>query len=119
MAERAVVLATAYAAHPERFPGGVPQLAARPSPSGSTHPRPKRPRKRSYSKLANRCLTFLLTGSAACVADANLGRAPLVAITGQAGREQIHKELLPTQYLHIVDLFRPSRSGMCGSSRAN
>jgi len=29
------------------------------------------------------------------VADANLGRAPLIAITGQAGREQIHKEYYP------------------------
>src|SRR6184192_4765630 len=32
--------------------------------------------------------TNLLTG----VADANLDRAPLVAITGQAGRDRIHKE---------------------------
>lgn len=29
------------------------------------------------------------------MADANLGRAPLIAITGQAGREQIHKEYYP------------------------
>jgi len=29
------------------------------------------------------------------VADANLGRAPIIAITGQAGREQIHKEYYP------------------------
>lgn len=29
------------------------------------------------------------------MADANLGRAPLIAVTGQAGREQIHKEYYP------------------------
>ncbi|MDP2702448.1 MAG: hypothetical protein Q8P98_10315 [Candidatus Rokubacteria bacterium] len=29
------------------------------------------------------------------MADANLGRASLIAITGQAGREQIHKEYYP------------------------
>jgi hypothetical protein len=29
------------------------------------------------------------------VADANLGHAPLIAVTGQAGREQIHKEYYP------------------------
>ena len=31
VAERATVLATAYVAHPERFPRGRPQPAARPS----------------------------------------------------------------------------------------
>lgn len=45
--------------------------------------------------------TNLVTG----VADANLDRAPLVAITGQAGRDRIHKE--SHQYVDIVDLFRP------------
>lgn len=43
----------------------------------------------------------LLTG----VADAYLDRAPLVAITGQAGRERIHKE--SHQYVNIVEMFRP------------
>jgi acetolactate synthase-1/2/3 large subunit len=45
--------------------------------------------------------TNLVTG----VADANLDRAPLVAITGQAGRDRIHKE--SHQYVSITDLFRP------------
>jgi len=31
VAARAAVLATAYAAHPERFPGGLPQPPARPT----------------------------------------------------------------------------------------
>ena len=31
MAARAAVLATAYGAHPERFPGGLPQPPARPT----------------------------------------------------------------------------------------
>ena len=44
---------SSFEAHPERFPAGVPQPAARPPPSGSTHPRPKRPRRRSYTRLAN------------------------------------------------------------------
>src|SRR5438445_13769077 len=45
--------------------------------------------------------TNLLTG----VADATLDRAPLVAITGQAGLERVHKE--SHQYLDIVEMFRP------------
>jgi acetolactate synthase-1/2/3 large subunit len=45
--------------------------------------------------------TNLVTG----VADATLDRAPLVAVTGQLGRDQIHKEA--HQYVDIVDLFRP------------
>ncbi|WP_370572966.1 acetolactate synthase large subunit [Methanomethylovorans sp.] len=44
--------------------------------------------------------TNLITG----VADANLDRAPLVAITGQAGLEKTHKEA--HQYLNIVEAFR-------------
>jgi hypothetical protein len=35
--------------------------------------------------------------SGACVTDANLGRAPLVAITRQARREQIYKEYYPVR----------------------
>src|SRR2546428_3225798 len=45
--------------------------------------------------------TNLLTG----VADAQLDRAPLVAITGQAGLERIHKE--SHQYIDVVGMFRP------------
>ena len=45
--------------------------------------------------------TNLLTG----VADAHLDRAPLVAITGQAGLERSHKE--SHQYLDIVRMFGP------------
>jgi len=45
--------------------------------------------------------TSLLTG----VADANMDRAPLVALTAQADRERMHKE--SHQHLDIVTLFRP------------
>jgi acetolactate synthase-1/2/3 large subunit len=45
--------------------------------------------------------TNLLTG----VADAQLDRSPLVAITGQAGLERVHKE--SHQYLDIVGMFEP------------
>jgi len=45
--------------------------------------------------------TNLVTG----IADANLDRAPLVAITGQAGRDRVHKE--SHQYIDIVENFRP------------
>src|SRR5437870_6752433 len=45
--------------------------------------------------------TNLLTG----IADAQLDRAPLVAITGQAGLERSHKE--SHQYLDIVRMFTP------------
>ncbi len=45
--------------------------------------------------------TNLMTG----VADANLDRAPMVAITGQAGRDRIHKE--SHQYVDVVGMFRP------------
>ena len=47
--------------------------------------------------------TNLLTG----VADANLDRAPLVALTGQAGSDRMHKE--SHQYVDVVSLFRPVR----------
>jgi acetolactate synthase-1/2/3 large subunit len=43
----------------------------------------------------------LLTG----VADAHLDRAPLVAITGQAGLERVYKE--SHQYVDVVGMFRP------------
>src|SRR5436190_16813596 len=45
--------------------------------------------------------TNLLTG----VADAQLDRAPLVAITGQAGLERAHVE--SHQYVDIVGMFKP------------
>ncbi len=45
--------------------------------------------------------TNLVTG----VADANLDRAPLVAITGQAGLRRLHKE--SHQHIDIVESFRP------------
>src|SRR5438045_8316674 len=45
--------------------------------------------------------TNLITG----VADANMDRAPLVALTGQAGHDRMHKE--SHQHLDIVTLFRP------------
>ena len=46
--------------------------------------------------------TNLLTG----VADANMDRAPLVAITGQVGTELFHKE--SHQYLDLISLYRPA-----------
>jgi len=45
--------------------------------------------------------TNLLTG----VADANMDRAPLVAITGQVSTERFHKE--SHQYLDLISLYRP------------
>jgi len=45
--------------------------------------------------------TNLVTG----VADANLDKAPLVAITGQGGLERLHKER--DEELDIVDMFEP------------
>src|SRR5437899_7320945 len=54
------------------------------------------------------CLATLGPGATnllAGVADAQLDRAPLVAITGQAGLERVHKE--SHQYLDIVEMFRP------------
>lgn len=45
--------------------------------------------------------TNLMTG----VADANLDKAPLVALTGQGGLERLHKE--SHQALNIVNMFEP------------
>jgi acetolactate synthase-1/2/3 large subunit len=45
--------------------------------------------------------TNLITG----VADANMDRAPLVALTAQADRDRLHKE--SHQHLDIVTMFRP------------
>src|SRR2546422_3649588 len=54
------------------------------------------------------CLATLGPGAtnlATGVADANLDRAPVVAITGQLARHLLHKE--SHQYVDIVDVFRP------------
>ena len=65
----------------------------------------------AYGRLTGRagvCLATLGPGAtnlATGVADANLDHAPLVAITGQAGRDRIHKE--SHQYVDIVELMRP------------
>jgi len=65
----------------------------------------------AYGRLTGRagvCLSTLGPGAtnlATGVADANLDHAPLVAITGQAGRDRIHKE--SHQYVDIVEHFRP------------
>ena len=58
--------------------------------------------------LAGVCLSTLGPGAtnlATGVADANLDRAPLVAITGQAGRDRVHKE--SHQHVDIVEHLRP------------
>lgn len=65
----------------------------------------------AYGRLTGRagvCLSTLGPGAtnlATGVADANLDHAPLVAITGQAGRDRAHKE--SHQYLDIVEHLRP------------
>ena len=45
--------------------------------------------------------TNLITG----IADATLDFAPLVAITGQAGLERVHKDL--HQYIDVVQMLQP------------
>src|SRR5258708_29947538 len=65
----------------------------------------------AYGRLTGRpgvCLSTLgpgATNRATGVADANLDRTRLVAITGQAGRDRIHKE--SHQRVDIVEHFRP------------
>ena len=64
-----------------------------------------------YGRLTGRCAvamatlgpgaTNLLTG----IADAYLDRAPMVAITGQVGSDELHKEA--HQLVDIVEMFRP------------
>src|SRR5207247_781976 len=54
------------------------------------------------------CLATLGPGAtnlATGLADANVDRAPVVAITGQLARDLLHKE--SHQYVDIVDVFRP------------
>src|SRR5690348_9392671 len=65
----------------------------------------------AYGRLTGRagvCLATLGPGATNLVtgvADANLDHAPLVAITGQAGRDRVHKE--SHQYIDIVEHLRP------------
>jgi acetolactate synthase I/II/III large subunit len=64
-----------------------------------------------YGRLATYpgvCLATLGPGAANLlmgVADAHLDRAPVVAITGQAGLERVYKE--SHQYVDVVGMFRP------------
>jgi acetolactate synthase-1/2/3 large subunit len=64
----------------------------------------------AWGRLTGRagvCLATLGPGAtnlATGIADANLDRAPLVAITGQGGRDRIHKE--SHQYVDIVEAMR-------------
>jgi acetolactate synthase-1/2/3 large subunit len=64
-----------------------------------------------YGRLTGRagvCLATLGPGAtnlATGIGDAHLDHAPLVAITGQAGLERVHKE--SHQYVNIVEAFRP------------
>jgi acetolactate synthase-1/2/3 large subunit len=64
-----------------------------------------------YGRVTGRagvCLATLGPGAtnlATGIADANLDHAPLVAITGQAGLERVHKE--SHQYVNIVEAFGP------------
>src|SRR5881409_1119064 len=65
----------------------------------------------AYGRLTGRpgvCLSTLGPGAtnlATGIADANLDRAPLVAITGQAARDRIHKE--SHQHVDIIEHLRP------------
>ncbi|MGE5445370.1 MAG: acetolactate synthase large subunit [Ignavibacteriales bacterium] len=64
-----------------------------------------------YGRLSGKagiCLSTLGPGSTNLitgVADANMDRAPLVAITGQASLDRMHKEF--HQYIDIVGIFHP------------
>ncbi len=64
-----------------------------------------------YGRLSRRagvCLSTLGPGATNLVtgvADANLDRAPLVAITGQASLDRMHKE--SHQYIDVVSVFHP------------
>jgi acetolactate synthase-1/2/3 large subunit len=64
-----------------------------------------------YGRLTRRagvCLATLGPGAtnlATGLADANLDRAPVVAITGQASRDRMHKE--SHQHVNIVEAFGP------------
>lgn len=64
-----------------------------------------------YGRLTGKagvCLSTLGPGATnliSGVADANMDRAPVVALTGQAEQDRLHKE--SHQHLDIVSLFRP------------
>ena len=64
-----------------------------------------------YGRLTGRagvCLATLGPGAMNLVtgiADANMDRAPVVAITGQAGLDRMHKE--SHQYMDVVSVFKP------------
>src|SRR5580704_1539205 len=64
-----------------------------------------------WGRLAGRagvCLSTLGPGATNLVtgvADANLDKSPVVAISAQASIKKLHKE--SHQYLDLVDLFRP------------
>ncbi len=64
-----------------------------------------------YGRLTGRagvCLATLGPGAmnlVTGVADANMDRAPVVAITGQAGLDRMHKE--SHQYMDVVSVFKP------------
>src|SRR5207245_8893073 len=57
--------------------------------------------------------TNLLTG----VADANLDRVPLVAITGQASLDRMHKE--SNQYIDVMALFKQITKWQTQMARAS
>src|ERR671922_2874374 len=57
--------------------------------------------------------TNLLTG----VADANLDRVPLVAITGQASLDRTHKE--SHQYIDVMAMFKPVTKWQAQIARAS
>ena len=55
MAARATVLATAYAAHPERFPAGQPQPPARPVAVWINPPKTRATQEGSYIAIPLSC----------------------------------------------------------------
>jgi putative transposase len=63
-AERAGVLATAYAAHPERFPAGLPKPAALPTAVWINPPKPRAVEETLTTHYTREpAVSFLLTGS--------------------------------------------------------
>ena len=71
-----------------------------------------------HGRLTGRAGVCLATlGPGACnlvtgVADANMDRAPVVAIVGQADTGRMHKE--SHQYLDLVQMFQPIQAGQPG-----
>jgi len=58
VAARATVLATAYAAHPERFPHGLPQPPARPMEVWINPPKPRAPEQTSYTPSSEPAVVY-------------------------------------------------------------